>query len=63
MEEISGKWDRHFEEMMNKASKRLYILRVCKHYGLTTEQLDLLFNSLIVSLFIFAVKTKNCGLE
>ena len=56
MEEIPGKWDRHFEEMMNKASKRMYILRVCKHYGLTTHQLDHLFNSLTVSLFIFAVE-------
>ena len=39
MDEIRGKWDRHFQEMMNKASKRMYILRVCKHYGLTTEKL------------------------
>ena len=38
MEEIPGKWDRHFEKMMNKASKRMYILRVCKQYGLITEQ-------------------------
>ena len=56
MEEIPGKWDRHFEEMMNKASKRMYILRVCKYYGLTTHQLDHLFKSLIVSLFTFAVE-------
>ena len=56
MEEIPGKWNRHFEEMMNKASKRMYILRVSKHYGLTTHQLDHLFNSLIVSLFTFAVE-------
>ena len=56
MEEIPGKWDKHFEEMMNKASKRMYILSVCKHYGLTTHQLDHLFKSLIVSLFTFAVE-------
>ena len=56
MEEIPGKWDRHFEEMMKKASKRMHISRVCKHYGFTTEQLDLLFNNLIVSLFTFAVE-------
>ena len=58
MEEIPGKWDRHFEEMMNKASKRMYILRVCKHNGLTTEQLDLLFS---VSLFTFAVEVLGGG--
>ena len=56
MEDIPGKWDKHFEEMMKKASRRMYILRVCKHYGLSTHQLDLLFNSLIVSLFTFAVE-------
>ena len=41
---------------MNKASKRMYILGVCKHYGLTTHQLDHLFKSLIVSLFTFVVE-------
>jgi hypothetical protein len=56
MEEILGKWDKHFEEMMKKASGRMYILRVCKHYGLSTHQLDLLFNILIVSLFTFAAE-------
>ena len=56
MEEIPGKWDKHFEEMMKKASRRMYFLRVCKHYGLSTHQLDLLFNSLIVSIFTFAAE-------
>ena len=56
MEDIPGKWDKHFEEMMKKASRRMYILSVCKHYGLSTHKLDLLFNSLIVSLFTFAAK-------
>jgi hypothetical protein len=56
MEDIPGKSDKHFEEMMKKASRRMYILRVCKHYGLSTHQLDLLFNSLIVSLFTFTAE-------
>jgi hypothetical protein len=34
----------------------MYILRVCKHYGFSTHQSDLLFNSLIVSLFTFAAE-------
>ena len=50
-EEIPGKWDRSFDEMVNKVSKRMYILRVCKHYELTMHQLDLLFNSPVVSFF------------
>ena len=57
MEEIPGKWDRHFEEMMNKASKRMYSLRVCKHYGLTTHQLDHLF------LFPFSPLQSRFGVE
>ena len=34
----------------------MYILGVCKHYGFSMQQLDLLFNSLIISLFTFAVE-------
>ena len=37
-EEISTGWDGHFEEMLSKASKRMYILRVCKYYGFTAMQ-------------------------
>ena len=57
MEEIPEKWDKYYKEMMTKASRRIYILRVCKHYGLFTHQLNLLFNNFIVSLFtLFATK-------
>jgi hypothetical protein len=45
VEEIPENWDRHFEEMFKKASGRMYILRVCKYYGFTTKQLELLFQS------------------
>ena len=38
LEEIPNEWDRHFEEMFKKASERMYILRVCKHYGFTVKQ-------------------------
>ena len=34
----------------------MYILRVCKYYGLFAHQLDLPFNSLIVSLFTFTAE-------
>ena len=56
VEETPGKWDIHFEEMLKKTSERMYILRVCKYYGFTKEQLDLLFPSLIMPLFTFAVE-------
>ena len=45
MEEIPGKWDRHFEEMMNKASKRMYILGSLRITWITSS-----------SLFTFAVE-------
>ena len=56
VEETPGKWDIHFEEMLKKTSERMYILRVCKYYGFTKEQLDLLFQSLIMPLFTSAVE-------
>ena len=50
-------WDLYFEETLKKASGRMYIIRVCKHYGLSSlEQLDLLFDGLIMSIFTFAIE-------
>ena len=34
----------------------MYILRVCKYYGMSINQLNLLFNSLIMSLFIYGIE-------
>ena len=30
-------WDLHFDNIISKASSRLYILRVCKFYGLPLD--------------------------
>ena len=49
-------WDVQFENMLSKASSRLYILRVCKYYGFSLQQLTLLFDSLIMSLFTYAIE-------
>ena len=49
-------WDTHFDYMLSKASSRLYILRVCKHYGFSVDYLDLLFKSLILSIFTYAIE-------
>ena len=38
----------------NKASSRLYIIRICKYYDYSIENLDLLFQSLILSVFTYA---------
>ena len=48
-------WDTHFEQMLEKASSRLYILRICKYYGYSLQELAILFESLIVSLFKYAI--------
>ena len=56
LEEIPTRWDRLFEEMLSKVSERMYILRVCKYCGFTAKQLDLLFHSLIMSLFTYATE-------
>ena len=42
--------------VINKASSGMYIMRVCKYYGLSVKQLDLLFNSLIMSIFTYGIE-------
>ena len=37
----------------------MYIMRICKYYDLRTDQLDMLFRSLIISLFLFGIEV--CG--
>ena len=49
-------WDMHFEDLIRKASSRMYIMRICKYYGLPAHQLDMLFHSLIISLFLFGIE-------
>ena len=47
-------WDERFDTMIHKASSRLYILRVCKFYGCSTE-LTTLLDSLIISSFLYGI--------
>ena len=53
-------WDSHIDHVLSKASSRLYILRVCRFYGYPKEQLDLLFQSLIISVFTYAIEVWGC---
>ena len=55
------KWELHIGELIRKASSRMYIMRVCKYYGLSAKQLDLLFNSLIMSIFTFGIELWGCA--
>ena len=52
-EQVPVNWDTHIDYLPSKASSRFYILRICKYYGYTTENLDLLFQSLILSVFVY----------
>ena len=54
-------WDLQFDNLLNKAGKRMYILRVCKKYGYSTDCLHYLFHSLIMSLFQYAVSVWACA--
>ena len=54
-------WDTQFENILRKASSRLYILRVCKYYAYSLQELTLLSDSLIMSLFTYAIEVWACA--
>ena len=58
-QEDATNWDIHIDNMLSNASSRLYILRVCKTYGYSKVQLNNLFNSLVMSLFLYGIEV--CG--
>ena len=43
-------------DQLEVAISRLYILRVCRYYKYSISSLDLLFQSLILSIFIYAIE-------
>ena len=55
--------DTHFDHMISKASSRLRILRVCKLYGYPLQELTLLFDSLIMSLFSYPIEFWACAYD
>ena len=36
-------WDKHFDDLMKRALKRMHILRVCRRNGYSVSDLDYLF--------------------
>ena len=44
-------WDVHIDSFLSGAVSRPFILRVCKYYGYTKDQLGALFQSLIIGFF------------
>ena len=49
-------WNELFDTMIHKAISRLYILRVCKFYGYSIHELTTLFDSLIMSTFLYGIE-------
>ena len=49
-------WDKHFDDLMERAVKRMYILRVCKRNGYSVSDLDYLLNCLIMSFFTYCIR-------
>ena len=47
--------------MLSKGSSRLYILRVCKYYGYSLQELTLLFENIIMPLFTYAIEVWACA--
>ena len=58
---IASYRDTHIDYLLSKASSRLYIIRICKYYGYSIENLDLLFQSLILSVFTYAIEVWGCA--
>ena len=46
----------NFKYILKKASAQLHILRVCKFYGYTIDDLHVLFNSLIMPILYFSIE-------
>ena len=51
------------DNLLSKAARRMYILRVCRLYGYTKENLNLLFESLILSLFYYGIEVWGSALQ
>lgn len=49
-------WDVYIDSFLSRAVRRQYILRVCKYYGYTKDQLSALFKSLKMSLFQYGLE-------
>ena len=55
-------WDLQVDTLLSKASSRVYILRVCRSYGYTKKNLNLLFETLILSLFQYGIEVWGSAL-
>ena len=55
-------WEKHVDNLLSKAGRRMYILRVCKSYGYSKNHLNKLFETLILSLFYYGIEVWGSAL-
>ncbi len=60
-QENPSMWDMRVDELMSKACSRMYVIRICKYYGFSVKELDLLFHSLILSILVFGIEVWGCA--
>ena len=48
-------WDKHFDDLMERAVKRMHILRVCKRNGYSVSDLDYFSSIASLGHFLFTV--------
>ena len=51
------------DNLLSKSASRMYILRVCRSYGYTKENLNILFESLILSLFYYEIEVWGSAIQ
>ena len=56
-------WDLHVSNLLSRASSRMHIMRICRSYGYSKEQLTYLFDTLIMSIFIYGIEVWGSALE
>ncbi len=56
-------WDLQVDALLSKAASRMYIIRVCRSYCYTKENLHLLFETLILSLFHYGIEVWGSALQ
>ena len=56
-------WELQVDDLLSKAGSRMYILRVCKRYGYQKEHLNYLFDTIILSLFLYGIEIWGSSLQ
>ena len=54
-------WELQVDDLLSKAGSRMYILRVSKRYGYQKEHLNYLFDTIILSLFLYGIEISRSG--